>query len=386
MIEDFYSIGEDMREDSDGIRHDRYMELMRTPQHQSKKLAEGEYGSTKRLLFESADNDHKYGEVHEGANDSTPYDPKNESPRKDDVEEQDQDLVSSQLLSPSISLISPMKPEKRDGTFEEIDPNLAPRFSNFSKPEGENVETKNKTYEKPSPSRLSHSTNLNRSTVENHRELSNDKTQKDRKPIIPMKRRALSPDSGSMTSVGNKELNNRFTPTKKVDNQITSPFRRSPRFPADSSLGKRKNLLPIKRPLNIRSLDSITGQHAARNKVYDFFAVVYSVEPSVVKPAVMPLKRDMRITDPSTEKKVLVSVFVDPVSFKPAVGTIALFRSLTTHEWDRGMLNAYPQHCEGRDWFIVDPSGIEGCDVKHLREWWKKKSVELTESSQQHPS
>ena len=90
----------------------------------------------------------------------------------------------------------------------------------------------------------------------------------------------------------------------------------------------------------------------------------------------------MRIVDPSTSKRVLVSVFVNPINFKPSVGTIALFRSLTTHEWDRGMLNAYPQQCEGKDWFIIDPIGVEGCDVPGLRNWWTLKCAETDNREQ----
>ena len=150
----------------------------------------------------------------------------------------------------------------------------------------------------------------------------------------------------------------------------------SPPYNKAFNLSPRQSLLPIKRPLCIRTLQSISGVHASRNKVFDFFAVIYSIEAQVVKPPMMPLKRDMRIVDPSTDKKVLVSVFVNPLNFKPSVGTIALFRSLTTHDWDRGMLNAYPQQCEGKNWFIVDPVGVKGCDVPALRNWWKVKSTE----------
>lgn len=136
----------------------------------------------------------------------------------------------------------------------------------------------------------------------------------------------------------------------------------------------RQALLPIKRPLQLRTLDSLTGAHATRNKVHDVVAVICSVDATVIKPATMPPKRDMRIVDPSTDKKVLVSVFVDPIRFRPPVGTVALFRSLTTHEWDRGMLNVYPQQCAGREWFVPDPVGVPGCDVPALKEWWRRRT------------
>lgn len=147
----------------------------------------------------------------------------------------------------------------------------------------------------------------------------------------------------------------------------------SAKRPQPSFITNPKGLLPIKRPLQLRTLDSLTGLHATRNKVHDVFAVICSVETSVIKPPAMPLKRDIRIMDPSTDKKVLVSVFVDPVHFHPPVGTVALFRSLTTHEWDRGMLNVYPQQCGGKAWFVPDPVGVPGCDVEGLKDWWRRK-------------
>ena len=66
---------------------------------------------------------------------------------------------------------------------------------------------------------------------------------------------------------------------------------------------------------------------------------------------------------------------VEPKHFTPAVGTVALFRSVTSHEWDGGSLNAYPKLCEGKDWFVPNPVEIQGCEVggygvSEMREWW----------------
>ena len=134
-------------------------------------------------------------------------------------------------------------------------------------------------------------------------------------------------------------------------------------------------LVPIERVLSIIPLAKLRG-YTRRNDVYDVFVVVYSVGSEVIKRSRMPAKRDLRVIDPSTEKKVLLSIFVDPDKFKPAVGTIALIRSVTTHEWDGGMINVYPKQCEGKQWFLPDPVGIPGCDVAHLRAWWTKKQAE----------
>lgn len=134
-------------------------------------------------------------------------------------------------------------------------------------------------------------------------------------------------------------------------------------------------LAPIERALNIIPLSKLRG-YPRRNDVYDVFVVVYSVGNEVIKRPRMPPKRDLRIVDPSTEKKVLLSIFVDPDKFMPVVGTAALIRSVTTHEWDGGMINVYPKQCEGKEWFMPDPVGVQGCDVGRLREWWVKRQAE----------
>ena len=152
---------------------------------------------------------------------------------------------------------------------------------------------------------------------------------------------------------------------------------------APQAKSKKSRPLPIERSLNIKPLAAFRG-YPRRNDTYDVFVVIHSVGDSVIKRARMPPKRDIRIVDPSTEKKVLLSVFVEPENFIPAVGTIALIRSVTTHEWDGGMLNVYPKQCEGRDWFLQDPMGVEGCDVEFMRRWWTRMQARETEEPAEH--
>ncbi len=119
-------------------------------------------------------------------------------------------------------------------------------------------------------------------------------------------------------------------------------------------------LQPIERPLRLSTLASVTGVNRSRNKVVDVLALVNSVDESTVKPTHLPLKRDIRITDSSTETKVIVSIFVDPIDCIPTVGDVVLFRNLVTHDWKQGALNAYPKYCDGKDWYIPDPERVEG--------------------------
>ena len=117
-------------------------------------------------------------------------------------------------------------------------------------------------------------------------------------------------------------------------------------------------------PLQLSTLASVTGLNATRNKQVNILAMVEYVSSSTVKPTTAPLKRDIRLVDPSTDKKVTLSVFVDPVYFFPKKYDIMLFRNLTTHDFSGGNLNAYPKKCRGQEWCVLDPYDIEECDMK----------------------
>lgn len=131
-----------------------------------------------------------------------------------------------------------------------------------------------------------------------------------------------------------------------------------------------EHLKPIRRPLELHTLASLRPSRYWRNKLGDYFGVVSWVDNKTVTRMMGRLKRDLRIVDPTLDRQVLLSVFVDPVHFTPAVGTVALFRNLRTHEWEGGSLNAYPKDCDGYDWFVPHPVHIEACDVAGMREWF----------------
>ena len=119
-------------------------------------------------------------------------------------------------------------------------------------------------------------------------------------------------------------------------------------------------------PLQLSTLASITGSNATRNKQVNILAMIDYVSSSTVKPTTAPLKRDVRIVDPSTDKKVTLSVFIDPVNFIPKKYDIILFRDLTTHDFSGGNLNAYPKKCRGKEWCILNPYDIKECDMKSM--------------------
>ena len=138
----------------------------------------------------------------------------------------------------------------------------------------------------------------------------------------------------------------------------------------------------ISRPVSLTPLAAITGppHTVLRNRIVDVLAVIAQVSPEVVTRTHLthldlPPSRNLRIVDPSTAKKVQLTVFVDAERFTPEVGTVALFRSVTTHEWDGGSLKAYPRDCRGKEWFLPGPWGVEGCDVRALKHWWEARAL-----------
>ena len=128
-------------------------------------------------------------------------------------------------------------------------------------------------------------------------------------------------------------------------------------------------LRPITRPFKVMPLASLVGSRATRNRIVDVVGIIVDVSSSLTQRPKMPDQRDLRIMDPSTTKRVQLTVFVDAANFKPAIGTVALFRSVTTHEWNGGSLKAYPRDCEGKDWYFPNPE-LEGLEADEFRAWW----------------
>ncbi len=162
-----------------------------------------------------------------------------------------------------------------------------------------------------------------------------------------------------------------------TSHQTAASLLKSALNPPSPSKPPSTNQTPQPPPLHLSSLASVTHPHTSKNELHNFLALITSVSPSTTKPPRMPRKRDFRIMDTSTSKQVLLSVFTDPVGFRPKVGTIAVFSGLVTHDWDGGNLKAYPWNCEGREWCrVVDEGagewmggveGVEEGEVEGLR-------------------
>ncbi|KAI9803118.1 MAG: hypothetical protein M1833_001189 [Piccolia ochrophora] len=117
-------------------------------------------------------------------------------------------------------------------------------------------------------------------------------------------------------------------------------------------------------PLKLLSLAGLAKLKDRKAKRCDVVATIKSVSSDTVCRGSMGVKRDLVLIDDTTDKEVCLSVWVDAQSFRPDPGTTALFRHLTTHDFRGGSLNAYRQHCEGREWFIPWPLDSGGGELE----------------------
>ncbi|KKY38046.1 hypothetical protein UCDDA912_g01956 [Diaporthe ampelina] len=137
---------------------------------------------------------------------------------------------------------------------------------------------------------------------------------------------------------------------------------------APSSLSKSLKLTPLK---------SIPYLPYKQNWAVNVLAVVAwlsDVEPALL-PGYVGKQRTARLTDPSTDKQVLLTVFLDPDEFAPEVGSVVLLLGVKNHRFDGGSLKKYGNEKPrpGTNWWFKNPADIEWCDVEGLKNWWITK-------------
>ncbi|OTA52509.1 hypothetical protein K449DRAFT_340676 [Hypoxylon sp. EC38] len=126
------------------------------------------------------------------------------------------------------------------------------------------------------------------------------------------------------------------------------------------------------KPLKLTMLRSIPNLPYKQNWSVNVLAVVSAlsdVEPSGLPPYI---QRQARLTDPSTDKHVLLTVFLEPEQFAPAVGSVVLLLGVKNHRFDGGSLKKYvsDRPSTGHSWWHENPTQFEWCDVEGLRQWW----------------
>ncbi|KAK2607535.1 hypothetical protein N8I77_006201 [Diaporthe amygdali] len=133
------------------------------------------------------------------------------------------------------------------------------------------------------------------------------------------------------------------------------------------------------RPLKLTPLKSIPHLPYKQNWAVNILAVVTwlsDVEPALL-PGYVGKQRTARLADPSTDKQVLLTVFLDPDDFAPAVGSVVLLLGVKNHRFDGGSLKKYGNERlrAGMSWWFEDPADIDWCDVEGLKNWWSGKQV-----------
>lgn len=128
----------------------------------------------------------------------------------------------------------------------------------------------------------------------------------------------------------------------------------------------------LNKPVKLTPLKSIPNLPYKQNWVVNILAILCSL--SDVEAATLPpfKQRTARLADPSTKKQVLLTVFLDPDEFTPAVGSVVLLLGVKNHRFDGGSLKKYSNEIpkEGTKWWIENPRDVEWCDVEGLKRWW----------------
>ncbi|KAI8955126.1 hypothetical protein F4801DRAFT_529725 [Xylaria longipes] len=133
------------------------------------------------------------------------------------------------------------------------------------------------------------------------------------------------------------------------------------------------------RPLKLTKLRSIPNLPYKQNWSVNVLCVVSAI--SDVEPAGIPpyTQRQARLTDPSTDKQVLLTVFLDPHLFNPQVGSVVLLFGVKNHRFDGGSLKKYASDRAktGEDWWYENPTQFTWCDVDGLRRWWVEAEIQV---------
>jgi hypothetical protein len=138
----------------------------------------------------------------------------------------------------------------------------------------------------------------------------------------------------------------------------------------------------LSKPLRLTPLKTIPHLPYKQNWAVNVLAVVTSL--SDVEPALMPgyvgKQRTARLADPSTDKQVLLTVFLDPDEFAPGVDSVVLLLGVKNHRFDGGSLKKYGNEKPrpGTNWWFENPTHVEWCDVEGLKAWWSLRQANVS--------
>ncbi|GAP83888.1 putative cyclin-like f-box [Rosellinia necatrix] len=132
------------------------------------------------------------------------------------------------------------------------------------------------------------------------------------------------------------------------------------------------------RPLKLAKLRSIPNLPYKQNWSVNVLCVISAI--SDVEPAGIPpyTQRQARLADPSTDKHVLLTVFLDPHLFNPGVGSVVLLIGVKNHRFDGGSLKKYASDrpVSGENWWYENPTQFDWCDVDEIHQWWEHTGMQ----------
>ncbi|KAI0531539.1 hypothetical protein GGR58DRAFT_230536 [Xylaria digitata] len=132
------------------------------------------------------------------------------------------------------------------------------------------------------------------------------------------------------------------------------------------------------KPVKLTKLRSIPNLPFKQNWSVNVLCVVSAI--SDLEPAGIPpyTQKQARLTDPSTDKHVLLTVFLDPQLFTPKVGSVVLLFGVKNHRFDGGSLKKYDSDRPktGGSWWYENPTHLSWCDVDGLLQWWMQTGIQ----------
>lgn len=128
-------------------------------------------------------------------------------------------------------------------------------------------------------------------------------------------------------------------------------------------------------PLKLTTLRSIPHLPYVQNWSCNILAIITSLSP--VEPSNLPpyKQRTARIADPSTSKRIHLTVFLDPDDFSPRIGSAVLLVGVKNHRFDGGSLKKYASDKKQGQWWFEDPWELTWCDVAGIKEWWDQMKL-----------
>lgn len=163
------------------------------------------------------------------------------------------------------------------------------------------------------------------------------------------------------------------TPEPEFPADLRAPTHDAPPRPLPAPVALPRDWTTPHNPLKLTSLSSIPHLPYRQNWSINTLSVISSLSPQ--QPSTFPpfTQRLARLADPSTTKRVQLTVFLDAEEFSPGVGTVVLLAGVKNHLFDGGSLKKYvsDRPRNGLRWWYEEPQFAWCAErVTELRKWW----------------